>query len=883
VEVVAAPLVTQLGVPPAPVGLIERPRLLERVGFAEPLTLVCAPAGSGKTALVAQGARGGAHRVAWVSLEPSDDDPRPLWGAVLAALDAAGAVPAGSALAGLAPPVRESRATFMPLLVNALAELPERVVLVLDDVHLLRSRVCLAELSFLVLHAPSTLRLVLIARSDPALPLHVLRVRGGVQEIRAADLAFTVAEADALLWAHGLELPEPLVAALHARTEGWAAGLRLAALGLQGHAAPERFVAEFAGDDGIVADYLVAEVLLRQPATRRAFLLRTSLVDRVCGELADALTGESNGAAMLAELERTTGFVLRVDGARGWYRYHGLLAQLLRSRAHGELAAEEAALHRRAAGWYAGNGAGKDALRHAVAAADWDLALEVVAGHWFELYVRGDADAIRGLVDVLPAERLEGDAEVSAALACAALDAGDVAGAERHSGHARAAAPGLPEPRVRRYLETMALAGLAAAGRQGDFEGALQAADELLAEAAAHPGRADTAREAVVHRMLGETALWAHRFTRAREELERAVALARTAGLEFLAVAALSDLALIDVMEGGPAAAPGHAREALELAGRRGWGGIPQVACAHVALAMAALFDLDDDGAGRHLADAAAAAAQVRRRDLDFVIAHLKARMCGSAGAPRDGLRILDDFDVVHRHGSGPPYERPALAALRARLLIAAGELEAAEAWLAPVRGSASMAVGVADGLLRLTRGEPDEAVEILAAAAQAPALHAVNPVERGVLEAVARDEAGDRAGSARALEGALALAEATRHRSPFVEAGRRMDPMLRQRIREGTSHRALVGELLDVFAGRAPAPHVVAPLLEPLSEREETVLRYLPTTLSNREIAAELFVTTNTVKTHLRSIYRKLDVAHRRDAVTRARDLRLLSLSSRR
>jgi LuxR family transcriptional regulator, maltose regulon positive regulatory protein len=302
-----------------------------------------------------------------------------------------------------------------------------------------------------------------------------------------------------------------------------------------------------------------------------------------------------------------------------------------------------------------------------------------------------------------------------------------------------------------------------------------------------------------------------------------------------------------------------------------------------VALAMAAFYDLQAEEAAEHLERGAAAAGQARRRDLDFVIAHLRARIRGSAGAPREGLRVLDEFDVLHRHGGAPAYEQPALAALRARLLIAAGELEAAEAQLAPLRGRSSMAVGVADGLLRLTRGEPDEAAEILAAAADRPALHAVNAVERGVLEAVARDAAGDRAGSAQALEDALALAEATRHRSPFLEAGRRMDPMLRQRIRDGTAHRALVGELLDVFAGRGPAPRVVAPLLEPLSEREETVLRYLPTTLSNREIAAELFVTTNTVKTHLRSIYRKLDVAHRRDAVTRARDLRLLTLGSRR
>src|SRR3954452_5274167 len=216
----APPLVTQLAVPTAPFGMVPRPRLRSRLdeGLAQPVTLVCAPAGSGKTALVADGVRGREEAVAWVSLEPSDDDAGRLWEAVLAALALAGAVPPGSALAGLAPPVPESRGAFMPLLVNALAELPDRVVLVLDDVHLLRSRECTAQLAFLLAHAPDTLRLVLISRLDPALPLHVLRVSGRLVELRGSDLAFTPAETAELLRAHRLELVDELVRALHART-----------------------------------------------------------------------------------------------------------------------------------------------------------------------------------------------------------------------------------------------------------------------------------------------------------------------------------------------------------------------------------------------------------------------------------------------------------------------------------------------------------------------------------------------------------------------------------------------------------------------------------------------------------------------------------------
>ena len=880
-------MVTQFAVPSPPFGMIERPRLSERLrdGLAGPVTLVCAPAGSGKTALVAAGAQRCARPVAWVTLESTDDEPGRLWEAVLTALHVAGAVPPDSALAALAAPVRESRDTFMPLLVNALAELPEPVPLVLDDVHVLRSRECLAQLSFLLLHTPDPLRLVLTARSDPALPLHVLRVRGRLGEIRGADLAFTESETAELLSAHGLDLADDLVRALHVRTEGWSAGLRLAALSLQGREDPEAFVAEFAGDDRVVGDYLLAEVLDRQPAKLRAFLLRTSLVDRICGSLADALTGDRHGADTLATLERTNGFVIGVDGHREWFRYHRLFAKLLRTRAERELADELPGLHVRAARWYAESGAAVDALQHAVAARHWDLAVEVVAGHWFDLYVRGDASAVRSLLAPLPRDRVETDAELAAALACAALDVGDTDAAEVHLALAERAAAGLPEPRRRRYLETMALANLATARLEGDFEGALDAADELLVEAAAHAGGSDGARQALVHAMLGETALWGHRRDRAGEELTRAVTLARLHGLDYVAVSALSDLALLDVMNRGPAGDQGHAREAIELAARRGWAGIPQTACAHTALALATFFDLRPTEAAEHLEHAVAASGQVRRRQLAFVVAHLAARLHGATGSPREGLRILDEYELLHRHGAAPPYEPASLAAMRARLLIAAGETEAAAAAIAPAHGAPWLVVDIAEARLALTAGEPAEAVEILVAAQRdgKTGTHAVTDVERAVLEAVAHDEAGEPAAAARALEEALALVEVNRHRWPFLELGRRMEELLRRQIRVGTAHRAVVGELLDAFADRAPVSRTVTPLLEPLSEREQAILRYLPTALSNREIAAELFVTTNTVKTHLRSIYRKLDVARRREAVERARDLRLLSPGPRR
>ena len=871
-------LVTQFTPPPPPFGFVERPRLRERLerGLHEPVTLVCGPAGSGKTTLLASALR---DRAAWASLEPGDDEPGRFWEAVLTALRIAGAVPEDSALESLAPPVHESRTAFVPLLVNALAELPEPVVLVLDELQVVRSRECLAQLGFLVLHAPPTLRLVLSARADPALPLHVLRVRGRLVEIRAAELAFGEGEAAELMVAHGLELPDRLVRALCARTEGWGAGLRLAALSLQGRDDAERFVSQFAGDDRAVGDYLLAEVLDRQPPELRAFLLRTSIVDRVCGDLADALTGEGSGADTLASLERTNGFVLGIDQHRVWFRYHRLFAKLLRTRARSELPGELRELHARAAHWYADHGAESHALRHAVAAEDWDLAVEVVTQHWLELFVRGQGGAIRALVDQLPPERLQEDAELAAALACSALDAREPDAAEIHLAHAELRAEQLPAARRRRYLETMALARLYLARLEGDFEAALAAADTLLVEASGHAGPHDEARLTLVHATLGETALWAHRIDRAGEELRRAVTLADAARLEYVSVGARSHLALLEVMIDGVGGGTTHARAAIELAERRGWSAIPQTACAHAALAVSSFFDLKPDDAAEHLARAYAAAAGTPSRQLHFVLVYVDVRMQMALGRADEGLRLLDRFGVAFRLGTPPPYERAAIAELRARLLATIGDLDGARAALAGVADEQWLVVDVAMARLLLAEGEPAAAAERLAAASDAHKEEALTQtgVERAVLHAVACDEAGDPA-AARVLEGALELAETTGHRVPFLEAGRRMEGLLKRQIRHGTAHRAVVGELLDAFADRAPARHSVAPLLEPLSDREQAILRYLPTTLSNREIAAELFVTTNTVKTHLRSIYRKLDVARRREAVERARDLRLLS-----
>ena len=398
-------LAVRSAVPPIPAGTIARPRLEAALdaGREGAFTLVGASPGWGKTVLLSGWA---AERgAAWLQLSARHTDARRLWSDVCEAL--------GHAEIALGDDV--------PLrLADALTSAGERPTLVLDDLDLLRGP-ALASLGDLLLHGGDALHLVAATRSDPALPLERLRLPGRLFELRAADLAFTLPEATALLAELGLSLRPELVARLLERTEGWAAGLRLAGLSLRGEADPDAFVAEFAGDDRAVADYLTGEVLAGQPPAVRDLLLRTSIAGRICGGLADALTGGSDGALMLEQLERSGTFVGPLDRHRTWFRYHGLFAELLRARLRLEHPGLEPELHARAAEWLAGEGLGREAMPHALAAGGPPSAATLVADHWLELLLDGASPA--AVIDV--AERGGDDARLAVSAASAALTLGD--------------------------------------------------------------------------------------------------------------------------------------------------------------------------------------------------------------------------------------------------------------------------------------------------------------------------------------------------------------------------------------------------------------------------------------------------------------------------
>jgi len=463
-------------------GAVSRPALCERLGGPARVMVVSAPPGSGKTVLLQSwiGAAGLADRAAWVPVGRDERDPQRFWLSVLGALRW---TTAGSALvqALTAAPDLDGWAIVERLLAD-LAPLPERLWLVVDDVHELGPE-ALRQLELLVLRAPPGLRFVLAARHDVRLGLHRLRLEGELAEIREPDLRFTMAEAGELFAAAGVELPEPAVTMLLERTEGWAAGLRLAALSLAGREDPARFAAEFSGTERTVAEYLLAEVLDRQSEAVRRLLLRTSVLERVNGELADLLTGDEGGERVLQDLEQAGVFTVSLDVARSWFRYHqmfaGLLALELRRTAPGEVTA----LHAAAANWFAAHGYPVEAIRHAQAARDWGLAARLLADHWPGLYLGGHAATIHQLLAGFPDGTRAADAQLAAVAAADELARGSVEAAERYLGLAERRSASVPGARHGQAQLLLGVARLLLARQRADLPTAVEEARRLKAMA----------------------------------------------------------------------------------------------------------------------------------------------------------------------------------------------------------------------------------------------------------------------------------------------------------------------------------------------------------------------------------------------------------------
>ena len=863
--------------------VVLRHRLFHRLAAAGAVTLISAPAGSGKTSVVRSwiADAGLGQHAGWSTVERNERDGQRFWRSVRDALAGVRGGGALAARAGLAVDVGSE--VLVERLLSDLRSLSEPAVLVIDDVHELHSDDALASLELFLTRLPRHLRVVLVTRAALGLGLHRLRLTETLTELRAEDLRFSVEEARELLEASGIALSEAAVVSLHERTEGWAAGLRLAAGSLAGHPDPEAFVREFCGTERTVAGYLLAEVLERQPPEVRDLLLRTSVLERVSGPLADALTGGSGSERILQELESANMFVTAVDVGRSWFRCHPLFGDLLRLELRRLNPTLIRPLNATAARWHEQHGDVVEAIRHAQAAADWPHAARLLADNQLELILGGYIDTVRALLDAFPAEVAGADPELALAFALVRLYEGPHEEATAHVAVAERLAAAVSEDRRRRFELELAVATLWSARVGGDL-GRVPDASRRLEAALKEQRPSDLLggqpNRATALLKLGIAQMWSLRSDDGRGHVEAALSLARRIGRPYLEMACLGHLALAAPVSGEPLGVGRRlAEEAVAIAEANGWdthrNAAPSFAAAGTALAWLGRFS----EAERCLDRAERALAPGGAPEIELLVNKGRALVCL-------GQRRVDDalaaFRAAERMQDVLGREHPLTLDLSSRKLrtqIELGETAAVRATLAGLppqaRGRAEMRIAAAAAELAEGRAEQavDELVPVLERSARA--FHPGTMIEALLLDAVAREQLGDRGAAAASLERALALAEPDGILLPFALVD--VCELLERHGGHRTAHSSLRAMILDMLAGASPAPEL-EPLRDPLSDAELRVLRYLPSNLKATEIAAELCVSSNTVRTHLRHVYAKLDAHSRSEAVSRARQLGLLA-----
>ena len=867
--------------------LVRREALFEQLSRArnDGVVLVCAPAGSGKTMLVRSWLEdsGASEHTAWVAVEQRERDAQHFWLAVTNALAAA----LGGSVEPLGPTPGFRGEAVVERLLEDLRLLEEPLVLVIDDLHELQSPEALGWLELFIMRRPAGLRIVLTSRSEPQLNVHRLRLAGDLTEIRDAELRFSAHEAAELLRASEIELNDEAVALLLERTEGWAAGLRLAAISLAGHPDPERFVRDFSGSERSVAGYLMAEVLEHQPPEVRELLLRTSILDRVTGRLADAMTGHSDSERILLELEEANAFVTSLDIDRTWFRYHHLFADFLRLELRRSDPASIDALHGVAARWYEEHGHPAEAIRHAQEEADWTYATRVLADSYISLILDGRLETVAGLLARFPAEAAGEDAELAIVLAAERLFAGRPDETKAYIEVAERFAESVSPGRRRRFDLRLASTKLWLARRSVDLASALEAKHEveaaLAAQSASDIAHAADHRAAAVMN-VGITELWSLRTNEARRHLEEALSLAQQAERPYLEISCLAHLGIAGPDGGGSVLDGVHyAEQAIARAEALGWGEeaiiTPALAISGVGLMWLGRFD----EAERRL-DRAARALRPEEDPMTTLIlrwaigllrliqGRLEEALAGLAEAQRLSSPMGKEVRTIEPRGVMLQTQVRMGRAAEANAVLE--ELDEDERDRALIR--------IATAEIHLAQEDPEAALEVLAPVIEGSrrAAHSTTSLMDALLfVALARARLRDARATEEAIEQVLELAEREGIIVPFAVAPVR--ELLERHPRHRTAHAALLSEILDVLSGASPKPSGGArPASEDLSEAELRVVRFLPSNLKAPEIAAELFVSPNTVRTHLRHIYAKLDAHSRAEAVGRARELGLLAPS---
>jgi LuxR family transcriptional regulator, maltose regulon positive regulatory protein len=903
---------TKLYVPVPRPNAVVRAELIARLnkGLHHRLTLISAPAGFGKTSLVSAWSRDSGRPVAWLSLDDADTDLARFLTHLVAALQTI-APTLGTDLVALLqssqPPAADA---LMPLLLNQIATLPRPALLVLDDVHVLDAGIIHQLLAMLTEQLPPQLHLVIITREDPPLPLARLRARGQLAELRAADLRFTRAEAAAFLTeVMGLDLSPDDIRALEERTEGWVAGLQLAALSLRGHQDVPAFIRTFAGDHRYVLDYLLEEVMERQPGAVRDFLLQTAILGRLHGPLCDAVTGQEQSGARLEALHRGNFFVVPLDDRRQWYRYHHLFADVLAAQLVAERPDQVATLHRRASAWYEHNGARSEAIRHALAALDVARAADLIERAAPEMRRERQEQTLLGWLRALPEELIASRPVLGVQYAGVLLAVGELTGVEDRLRTAeRWLDTPSPEPVVRGE------AGL----RQLRAEIALYRAAHALAlgnvaATVAHGGQVldcigegDPVLRGAASGLLGLAHWTSGNLEDAYRSFADGLSQLQQAGNLADAIGGAVGLVDIRVTQGRLREARRICERGLQLAAERGAPQLRGTADMHVGLSELALEHGDLRAALEHLSRSQQQGEHTGFPRHPYRWRVARARIHAARGDLDGAIDLLEEAERRYVGDFFPPV-RP-VAAWKTRVWLAQGRLGDALAW-AQERGLSAHDepsylrefehLTLTRVLLARTARDPadrslPEAIGLLNRLLQAAEAggRTGSVIEILVLQARALQLQGDIPAALASLARALALAEPEGYVRVFVDEGPAIAGLLEAQRATHNAHNDPLSSYCDVLLAsfhRSAEVQTGASkpvwrfalersnaLAEPLSEREREVLRLLRSDLGGPEIARELVVSLNTLRTHTRNIYAKLGVSSRRAAVRRAAELGL-------
>lgn len=887
---------------------VARPRLSKRLDRAweSALTVVSAPAGFGKTTLLTQWLATQLPErrpTAWLSLDRSDNDPRTFWTYLVSALRIVAGTVGAEALALLQSP-RPPMEAVLSSLINDLNGQAGDVLLVVDDYHLIDSREVQEDMAFLLDHCPAQVHLVIVGRADPPLPLARMRTRGELVEIRAADLRFTAGEAAAYLDdVMGLDLTAQDIATLDSRTEGWIAALQLAALSLQGRDDVAAFIAGFAGDDRYIVDYLVEEVLDRQPADVRRFLLQTSILGRLTGPLCEVVTGQPDAKAMLAMLERGNLFLLPLDDRRSWYRYHQLFADVLHAHLLDERPGDVLGLHRRASAWYEGQGDVSQAIDHAMAAPDFERAAELLERAIPDLSRRRQEGAVRTWLELIPDDVVRVRPVLIVGFAGSLLSGGQFEGVEsllrdaerwldqpRSSGaDAAMASPEMVVADHEQLRHLPALIELYRAALQlalGHPEATVQHARRAIdLSAEGHIGRASAAGLLGLAAWTGGDLETAHSaYTACSAGLLRAGYVADTLGC----AVALAD---IRQAQGRLGAALRTLESALQRAGEQDGTALRGTADMHVGISSVLRERGDLSGARQQLLRSDKCGEHNGLPQNRYRRRVAMARILTAEGDLDGAVALLDEAERLYV-GDFFPAVRP-VPALRARVWILQGKWRDAAGWAQEQNLAAGDDLSYLREFEHITlarmllaqspAGRPDDELtdllERLRIAAE-QGKRAGSVLELLMLQALSHQGRGDTPAALASLQGALDLAEPEGYLDLFVAEGPPMAALLRA-VEHRAKNRKQVGALLAALDAAvvttSPGPIDRHDPVHRLSRRELDVLALLGTDLAGPDIARRLFVSLNTVRTHTKNVYEKLGVNSRRAAVRRGIELELI------